>query len=102
MAYGDGYLSKQEANDQRNVILDAMQRSADGIYQTYLTGEIPRSYPEMRLFPDYSKIDDMNSSSPLFKMENGTLLKRVNHDDPHSTKYTKHWSGLLTLIEFQL
>ncbi|KGP64412.1 phospholipase C [Legionella norrlandica] len=101
-AYGDGYLYKPEAELQRAVMLDAMQRSADGIYNTFMTGVIPEHYAEMDVFPDYSLIEQLNDSAPLFKVENGTLLKRVKNKDYYDHHWTKYWSGLVTLIEFQI
>lgn len=100
-AYGDGYLYKPEAELQRAVLLDAMQRSVDGVYNTFLTGVIPENYPEMNLFPDYASIDQLNDTAPLFKVENGVLLKRVKNNDYYDHHWTKYWSGLITLIKFQ-
>lgn len=101
IAYGDGYLYKPEAELQRAVLLDAMQRSADGIYNTFITGVIPDIYPEMNLFPDYASIEQLNQTAPLFKVENGVLLKRVKNNDYYDHHWTRYWSGLITLIQFQ-
>lgn len=101
-AFGDGYLYKPEAELQRLVLLRAMQLSADGIYQTFRSGVAPDVYPEMNLFPDYSKIEQLNQTAPLFKVENGVVLKRVNNDDYYDFHWTKYWSGLTTLIEFRI
>jgi hypothetical protein len=102
VAYGDGYLYKPEAEVQRLVMLDAMQRSADGVYNTFVTGKIPDKFPEMDLLPDYSKIEEMNDTAPLFKVENGVVLKRVKNNDYYDHHWTKYWSGLITLIRFQV
>ncbi|KTD60978.1 hypothetical protein [Legionella shakespearei] len=102
VAYGDGYLYKPEAEMQRLVMLDAMQRSADGVYNAFLTGQIPDKFPEMDLLPDYSKIPEMNDTAPLFKVENGVVLKRVKNNDYYDHHWTKYWSGLITLIRFQV
>ncbi|MBL7479307.1 phospholipase [Legionella bononiensis] len=102
IAYGDGNLYKPEAEMQRAVLLDAMQRSADGIYTTFITGVIPDNYPEMSLFPDYASIDQLNQTAPLFKVENGALLKRVKNNDYYDHHWTKYWSGFFTLLEFQI
>ncbi len=101
-AYGDGYLYRGDAGLQKTVMLNAMQRSADGVYNTFTTGVIPEVYPEMSLFPDYKKIEQLNQSSPLFKVENGEVLKRVNSDDYYDQHWTRYWSGLTTLIEFKI
>lgn len=102
LAYGDGYLYKPEAQLQREVMQNAMQRSADGVYNTFITGKIPETYPEMRLFPDYSKIEQLNQTSPLFKVEDGVLLKRVDNTNIYDYHWTKYWSGLITLIQFKM
>lgn len=102
IAYGDGYLLKPEAETQRVVMLDAMQRSADGIYHTYKTGIIPEAYSEIDLLPNYNLIEQLNDTAPLFKMENGVLLKRVNNEDYYDNHWTIYWSGFLTLLQFRV
>lgn len=102
IAYGDGFLFKPGAELQQEVILEAMQRSADGVYTTFLSGQIPGSYPEMNLFPDYEKIAQLNDTAPLFKVENGVLLKRVNNDDVYDNHWTKYWSGFIILMQFKV
>lgn len=102
VAYGDGYLYKPEAELQRIVMLDAMQRSADGVYNTFMTGVIPDKFSEMDLFPDYGKIAELNQTAPLFKVENGVLLKRVKNNDYYDQHWTKYWSGLITLLRFKV
>lgn len=83
-------------------LTDAMQRSADSIYHTYNTGTLPKSYSELDLFPDYSIINELNDTAPLFKVEDGVLLKRVKNDDVYDHHWTKYWSGLVTLMKFKL
>ncbi|TAL59825.1 MAG: phospholipase [Legionella sp.] len=100
IAYGDGYLDNPEAQAQKVIMLDAMQRSADGIYLTFQNGEIPETYPEMRLLPDYAAIPQLNNSAPLFKYEDGVLLKRSNNSDPNDHHWSSYWSGIITLIRF--
>lgn len=100
LAYGDGNIFKPDADVQRDIILQAMQRSADGIYDTFINGTMPDFYPEMNLFPDYSKIEQLNQTAALFKVENGVLLKRVKNKDIYDFHWTRYWSGLFTLIDF--
>lgn len=99
-AYGDGFLFNPEAKEQKEILLDAMQRSADGVFKTFKSGVISAVYPEMAVFPDYSKIEQMNDTAPLFKVENGVLLKRVSNSDHYDHHWTRNWSGLVTLIQF--
>jgi len=102
VAYGDGYLYKPEAQLHQSILLNAMQRSADGIYTAFLTGIIPDTYPEMSLLPDYSKIEQLDQTSPLFKVVDGIVLKRVKNDDIHDYHWTKYWTGIATLIQFKV
>lgn len=102
VAYGDGYLFIPETQLHRIVMLNAMQRSADGIFYTFKTGKIPNTFPELSLLPDYRTIEQLNQTAPLFKVEDGVLLKRVKNKDYYDYHWTKYWSGLITLIEFKV
>lgn len=102
VAYGDGFLYDPQAQRQREILLEAMQLSADSIYDTYIKGILPPYFEELDLLPDYSKISKLNQTNPLFKFEHGVLLKRVQSFNPYDSDYTSIWSGLLTLIEFQI
>lgn len=101
VAYGDGYLSKPEAQLQKSIMLEAMQRSADAIYDTYTDGTIPTQFAEMTLFPDYERIPQLNQTAPLFKVVRGVVLKRVDNANIYDYHWTRYWSGLVTLIQFQ-
>lgn len=101
VAYGDGYLSKPEAQLQKSIMLEAMQRSADAIFDTYTGGSIPTQFAEMTLFPDYERIPQLNQTSPLFKVVRGVVFKRVDNANIYDYHWTRYWSGLVTLIQFQ-
>ena len=101
-AYGDGYLHKPEAELQRFIMMNAMQRSADGIYLTFTTGKIPSTFPEMNLLPDYAKIPELNQTAPLFKLEHGALLKRIKNHDYYDYRWTEYWNGLVTLLHYKI
>lgn len=100
-AYGDGYLFTKDAQMQRLILLQAMQQSADSVYETAILGLLPVQYPELNLFPDSSTLEQLNQTAPLFKVENGVLLKRRKNNDPHNFEWTAHWSGLITLLQFK-
>ncbi len=98
--YGDGYLYNDEASLQRFIMKEAMQRSADAVYQAFITGQTPKYYAELGLTPDISLIEQLNQTAPLFKYENGQLLKRKKNHDVYDHQWTATWSGLITLLEF--
>ena len=100
IVYGDNYLFTQEAELQRIILVQAMQRSADSIYDSFISGKLPDDFSELKLVPLFEKIEQMEQSSPLFKFENGILLKRKNTHNPDDFEWTADWSGLLTLLEF--
>lgn len=102
VAYGDDYVFKKEAELQRFIILQTLQRSADSIYETFESGTIPINFSELRLVPMVEKIEQLNQTSPLFKVENGTVLKRKNINDPYNFEWEEDWNGLITLLEYEL
>lgn len=100
-AYGDGYLQHPNAHTHQEMLTMVMQLSADAVYNTFREGKLPDTYEEMTWLPDYSKIDTLNNHAPLFKWEQGKLLKRSKNHDPYDFHWTRYWSGLLTLLDFQ-
>lgn len=101
-AYGDGYLQHPDARTHQEMLIMVMQLSADAIYTTFRDGKLPDSYEEMSWLPDYAKIKALNNHSPLFKIENGRLLKRQQNHNPYDFHWTAYWSGLLTLLDFEV
>lgn len=98
-AFGDGNFFIDKARQQRFMMKQIMQVSADSIYQTYLTGVIPTHYAELDMMPDYSKIDQLNDTAPLFKVIDGTVHKRSNKNR-YNHHWLPYWSGLVTLLEY--
>lgn len=101
-AYGDNYLGHPDATQHVDILMHIMQRSADAIYTAFQDGVVPDSYEELSWLPDFDKIEQLPNHSPLFKVENGVLLKRVSNHDPKDYHWTSFWSGLVTLIDFQI
>ncbi|KTC83481.1 hypothetical protein [Legionella cincinnatiensis] len=99
--YGDNYLFKEEAELQRIILLQAMQRSADNIYDTFESGNFPEHFSELKLVPLLKEVEQLNQTSPLFKVDNGILLKRKDGHDPYNFEWTENWSGLITLLELE-
>ncbi|MBN9230463.1 MAG: phospholipase [Legionella sp. 40-6] len=101
-AYGDNYLMQSQAANHRYILIEAMQRSADAIYDTFLSGTLPKKYSELELVPQADKVGQLDQAAALFKMENGVLLKRKESRNPNNYEWTAKWSPLLTLLEFSL
>ncbi|MGQ3890003.1 phospholipase [Legionella sp. CNM-1927-20] len=102
LAYGDGNLYKKDNVFHYELTIKIMQLSADDIYEVFKTGVLPDIFPEMELLPLYDRIGELNNTSPLFKVENGKLLKREANFDPWNYHWTDHWIPLITLLEFQI
>lgn len=102
-AYGDGYLFKEDGQLHRYLIKKVVQLSADSVFEAYQTGDMPKEYIELDYLPDLTKLAQLNNHAPLFTIDDhGDLLKRKKINDKNSYQWTKHWNGLLTLIEFKL
>lgn len=101
-AYGDDYLSHPDAARHVEILTHIMQLSADAVYTTFRDGKLPASYDELNWLPDFDKIEQLPNHSPLFKVEQGVLLKRMSNHDPNDYHWTALWSGLITLIDFQI
>ncbi|VEG90035.1 phospholipase [Legionella spiritensis] len=101
-AFGDHYLKHPDAQPHYEMILKITQMSVDAVYTAFLTGQIPDEFEELAWLPDYSNIDSLNNHAPLFKWEDGHVLKRVKNHDPYDYHWTKYWSGLLMLLDFQI
>lgn len=98
--YGDNYLFIKEAELQRIILVHAMQRSANSIYETFESGTYPEFFSELKLVPLFGKVEQLNQTSPLFKVENNILLKRKDNHNPYDYEWTDKWSGLITLLKF--
>ncbi|STX81331.1 phospholipase C [Legionella busanensis] len=102
LAYGDGNLYKKDNKFHYELIKNIMQLSADSIYKVFKTGAIPNVFPEQEFLPLYDQIGELNNTSPLFKLENGKLLKRESNFDLWDYHWTGNWVPLVTLLEFQI
>lgn len=101
-AYGDGRLTKPDASTHYEILHRILQTSADAVYQTFIIGQLPDAYEELTWLPNYQIINDLNNHAPLFKEENGKLLKRKQNHEPYDYHWTRWWNGLVTLLDFQM
>lgn len=95
-AYGDGYVASSKRHQE--IILKAMQSSANAVYQTYLSGVLPSYDETLEYLPIYELLPRMNATSPMFKLHNNKLLRRKNLNDIYDHHYLKSWNGLLSLV----
>lgn len=101
-AFGDNYLLKEEASTQREIIIKAIQFSADSIFEVYKTGIMPKEDKSLALLPIYSKIADLNSTNALFKVDKKQhVLRRKSLTNPYDNSYLKYWSSITTLIALE-
>lgn len=101
-ALGDAYLTHPDTRTQNAVLHQILQRSADHVYDAFVSGQMPDAHDEMRLLPDYDHISETENHAALFKVENNQLLKREKNHDPLDYHWTNTWNGLLTLLDFQV
>lgn len=101
-AYGDNYLFENQTLMHRTILLQAMQRSANAVYHTFVSGNLPEQFTELKLVPLLDKIEQLNQTAPLFKIEQGRILKRKDNLNPYNFEWTKYWSGLMMLLAFEI
>jgi hypothetical protein len=102
-AFGDGHLFDENASMHRYLLNKVIQLSADSIFEAYITGTMPKHLPEFDYIPDVSKIEQLNTSAPLFKLDdNNKVLRRAKINDRYSNEWQSHWNGLATLVELKL
>ncbi|MFJ2713785.1 phospholipase [Pseudomonas sp. NPDC087346] len=78
---------------------EAVQLSADEVYAAYLTGNypIPSSYAALKKLPDLQAVLNLETNfSPLFRLEDGKLLRRKNVNNLNDTETVDKWWGWST------
>lgn len=101
-ALGDGYTTHPEAKTQQDVLNQILQRSADHVYDAFISGKMPHTYDEMQLLPNYDQLNNNDNHAALFKFENNKLLKRNQNHNPMDYHWLESWSPILTLLDFQI
>lgn len=108
-AFGDAYYWDQANAENRKILLEAMQASADEIFNAYSTGEIIEASQSKvtQIFPDLNKLNKdstLNSpenSSPLFiwDSQHQKLKIRSRIDDLNQYEWKTQWIATEKLIE---
>lgn len=105
VSYGDWSYFNKLNDSARSIIREALQTSADEIYDAYLYGDITQ--PDQTInyvpIPDDINPDDHLDISPLFYWDNETklLMRRIMLFDPYDRHWTSSWWGWSTLAELR-
>jgi hypothetical protein len=101
IAYGDGHYLDQANRDNRAIMHQALQLSADQIYEAFFNGKAPENYSQLALIPipdeqgPHGKLD----ISPMFYFDKSSqkLMRREDLSDPSDRHWTSVWMGWSTL-----
>ncbi|MEI6806632.1 MAG: hypothetical protein WCK49_09045 [Myxococcaceae bacterium] len=106
VAYGDGHYLDASNRDNRRIMRQALQNSADEIYTAYQRGQTPSDYAALKLVPEVNEHDSAGhiDLAPLFywDSENQKLMRRTSLSNPFEYQWTSNWIGWSTLAELQL
>lgn len=103
-AFGDTFYFDSRNETNRAILQEALQRSANAVYQTYLTGNIPDSDNSFELIPDIKELSEVTrqqNASPMFYWDGNQqkLFKRKQLNATNDYNWTSYWLGWTTLIE---
>lgn len=109
VAYGDDYFSTTANAKNKSLVIEAVQRSADEIWNTFKTGSVPAAYSALYLIPDVTRAQDYTQDHD-YKHVNGAAMfiweNSIYQNDPEETKpaikrrmdynnvYVWQWSAL--------
>ncbi|MFO8874684.1 hypothetical protein SC743_10035 [Legionella pneumophila serogroup 1] len=102
MVYGDySYFNPFNQTNQQ-MLLKALQASADEIFEAYYSGVLPEKNQIEDMIPHITKLNDENNMdiAPMFywDKENKQLLRRTNLTNPYDRHWTHSWWGWSTLL----
>ncbi|OLF55873.1 phospholipase [Pseudomonas chlororaphis] len=98
-AYGDKrYFDTIDSSNRKQVKL-AVQRSADEVFESYLSGTAPApgNFTALKLLPDLNAAKSGNFS-PLFVMQGDKVLRRNDVNNLNDTKTIDNWWGWSTYL----
>jgi hypothetical protein len=103
VAYGDQSYFSPRSKAHRQHVLKALQKSADELYRTFHTGQLPRTDWVAPLLPfaDEEGTAGIRDISPLFYWDETTqqLLRRNDLYNPYDRHWTAQWWGWTTLVQ---
>ncbi len=101
-AYGDGYYFESDSAEHSRHIIEALQLSADEVYEAYQSGRIIESDALANRLPIPDEMDDVckNDTTQLFRVDpsNQHLLRRYDLSDQRDCRWTSVWLGWTTFI----
>jgi hypothetical protein len=96
-AYGDALLFDDIDSDNLQQVRLAVQESANEIFGTFCSGEVPPDFRALRYVPDLKYLNDSQNPaknfSPLFKMDGDKVLCRKDLNDLNDHNWTDAWWG---------
>jgi hypothetical protein len=95
-AYGDSYYFDERNQRNREILQEALQLSADEIFEVYQQGRRDETNKVMDLIPD---VDAELNHSPLFVWDGKTVLRRNKLTSPDDFTHSSYWLGWATLLE---
>ncbi|PYC31893.1 phospholipase [Pseudomonas protegens] len=98
-AYGDKRYFDSVDHRNRQQVKQAVQRSADEIFTSYLSGNLPApaSYAALKALPDLNAAKSGNFS-PLFVMSGDKVLRRSDVNNLNDSKTIDNWWGWSTYL----
>ena len=106
IAYGDKKLYATENAENSDLCVKALQASVDEVWAAFCSeprGPFQAPFAALDLVPDLDAIaKTTRNSSPLFKVESGTLLLRADFSDRYSTEYVSKFDPVVTLSKLKL
>ncbi|CEG57997.1 conserved exported protein of unknown function [Legionella fallonii LLAP-10] len=100
--YGDFSYFNPMNEINRQMLLKALQRSADELFEAYNSGAIPVQSSVLTMVPHAEPFnaDDNLDITPMFVWdeESKQLLRRTDLSNPYDRRLTSNWWGWSTLI----
>ncbi|MDI2146195.1 phospholipase [Pseudomonas sp. ITA] len=96
-ACGDACYFEASATDNRIQVNQTVQASADEVFAAYLCGTLP----EPSTFAALQRLPDLrltNNFSPLFRVDNGKVLRRKDVNNLNDTATVDDWWGWSTYL----
>lgn len=102
VVYGDySYFNPFNQTNQQ-MLLNALQQSADELFDVYQTGVIPNKSSVLQLLPHAQSLDNENNLdiAPMFYWDKKTkqLFRRTDLSNPYDQHWTNSWWGWSTFL----
>ncbi|RUR13645.1 phospholipase [Legionella sp. km772] len=102
VVYGDTSYFNPLNQVNRNMLLAALQESADELFATYYTGIAPEHFVALDMipFPEPFYKEDNLDLAPMFYWDDKSkqLWRRVDLSNPYDKHWTNSWWGWSTLV----